>query len=245
MNAKTRTGSPRAARAHPDLRDLAVYYGQGRVRKLGTFQTVVLQAGHYSPAQVRRLQARGVRTLAYLSVGEDPTPTPTPWPRRSANATWNTWHVEVAHPAWRAHLLAQAGQYLRHHDGLLLDTLDGTFLFPEDRPALLDTVRILREAFPGAYLLANRGFDLLPDLTSLVNGVLIESFSTTWEDGYRPLHPHELDYTSAMLRRLQGTGLDVYALDYARTPHQRRVARRRADEFRIPTFISDRELHAL
>ncbi|WP_146009394.1 endo alpha-1,4 polygalactosaminidase [Deinococcus planocerae] len=242
---KTRTGSPCPAHPQPPPRDFAVYYGQGRVRKLGTFQTVVLQAGHYSPAQVRRLRARGVRTLAYLSVGEDPTPAPTPWPRRRANATWNTWYVEVAHPAWRAHLLNQAGEYLRHHDGLLLDTLDGSFLFPEDRPGLLDAVRLLRETFPGAYLLANRGFDLLPELTSLVNGVLIESFSTTWEDGYRSLHPHELDYTSSLLTRLQGSGLDVYALDYARTAQQRRAARRRAEEFRIPTFISSRELCSL
>ncbi len=226
-------------------KSFAVYYGHEHISKLVAYRTVVVQPAHYQGHELRWLRAQGVNVLAYLSVGEDPNPEPSAWSRRRRNPAWNTWYVKVGHPAWRAHLHNQAGQYLEHCSGLFLDTLDGSVLFPTERTPLLRAVRSLRKCFPAAYLLANRGFDLLPELGRAVNGVLIESFTTSWEDGYRELRPDELAYTGAMLERVRAHNLDVFALDYALRPHHRRAATQRARALGVPNFVSVRELTAL
>lgn len=242
--AASRPSSRAAPRREPH-RSFAVYYGQGRLNKLRSFRTVVLQPAHYTPAEILWLRGQGVTPLAYLSVGEDPSPEPSAWSRQCRNPDWGTWYVKIGHAGWTARLHAAAGASLQHFSGLLLDTLDGTALFPSDRSPLLRTLRGLRRRWPGAYLLANRGFDLLPEMAHSVDGVLLESFTTSWEDGYRKLRPYELAYTAEMLRRVRAQGLDAYALDYACTPQQRRAAQVRARAMGVATFVSVRELTAL
>jgi|GEM_PF-1534330 len=226
-------------------KSFAVYYGHQQLRKLSAYQTVVLQPRHYTPAEVQWLRQQGVRVLAYMSVGEDPSPQRSAWSRRIRNPEWGTWYVKIGHAAWTAHLNSSADEYLQHFDGLMLDTLDGATMFPTDRSPLLRTLRGLRQRHPNAYFLANRGFELLPEMGQYVNGVLLESFTTSWTDGYRKLLPNELHYTGEMLRRVRLSNLDVYALDYACTPQQRRAAQTRARAQGVNTFISVRELNAI
>lgn len=234
---------PPATRA--PTRSFAVYYGQASLEKLRGYRLVALQPGHYSPQEILWLRSQGVTVLAYLSVGEDPSPEPCAWSRRARNAEWGTWYVKVSHAGWTSRLYAAAEAYLHHFSGLLLDTLDGATLFPADRSPLLRIVRTLRRRHPQAYLLANRGFDLLPELGQFVDGVLIESFTTSWLDGYRKLRPHELAFTAEMLRRIRTQQLDVFALDYALTEQLRRAARVRARSMGVSTFIGVRELNTI
>ncbi len=226
-------------------KSFAVYYGHQHLRKLSAYQTVVLQPQHYTPAELQWLRQQGVRVLAYMSVGEDPSPQRSAWSRRVRNPEWGTWYVKIGHAAWTAHLHSSADEYLQHFDGLMLDTLDGATMFPADRSPLLRTLRSLRQRHPKAYFLANRGFELLPEMGQYVDGVLLESFTTSWTDGYRKLLPNELHYTGEMLRRVRLSRLDVYALDYACTPQQRRAAQTRARAQGVTTFISVRELNAI
>lgn len=242
---------PAAVSAPPALthrvppKSFAVYYGHQHLRKLSAYQTVVLQPLHYTPAEVQWLRQQGVRVLAYVSVGEDPSPQRSAWSRRTRNPEWGTWYVKIGHASWTAHLHTIADEYLHHFDGLMLDTLDGATMFPSDRSPLLRTLRGLRQRHPKAYFLANRGFELLPEMGQYVDGVLLESFTTSWTDGYRKLLPNELHYTGEMLRRVRLSKLDVYALDYACTPQQRRAAQTRARAQGVNTFISVRELNAI
>jgi hypothetical protein len=243
--APTAAPPPPATPRRAPHRSFAVYYGHERLQKLRGYRTVVLQPEHYTPAEILWLRSQGVTVLAYLSVGEDPSPEPSAWSRQCRNPDWGTWYVKIGHAGWTARLHAAAGAALGHFNGLLLDTLDGTALFPSDRSPLLRTLRSLRQRHPGAYLLANRGFDLLPEMARYVDGVLLESFTTSWEDGYRKLRPHELAYTAEMLRRVRTQGLQAFALDYACTPQQRRAALVRARAMGISTFVSVRDLTAL
>ncbi|ASN82719.1 endo alpha-1,4 polygalactosaminidase [Deinococcus ficus] len=223
----------------------AVYYGDQQLNKLRAYQTVVLQPQHYTGQELRWLRDQGVRTLAYLSLGEDPHALPGAWARQERNPAWGTWYVKVGHAAWRAQVFESAAAYMQHFDGLFLDTVDNTRLFPADRSPLLKILRTLRLSYPDAYLLVNRGFDLLPEMARHVNGILIESFTTSWLDGYRKLYPSELAYTRDLLVTARSYGLDTYALDYARTPAQRRAAQVRARALGVSTFVSSRELAVL
>ncbi|WP_405215795.1 hypothetical protein [Deinococcus sp. SM5_A1] len=220
----------------------AVYYGMGKLRELARFDTVVVHPDQYTHSDVEKLIAGGTRVLAYLSLGEDNGPK-APWHLEERNTVWNTQHVALAHPGWRRFLRAQVDACMPVYQGFLLDTLEVVDVRPEARSQMMVLLRELRRQAPHKYLLANRGFSLLPDMGKLVDGVLIESFSTTWEDGYRKHSPQALAFTHEMKVRVQRAGLDVYGLDYATTPHLARFARQRAARLGVPTFVSTRELH--
>lgn len=231
-----------------DLRDepkrhraLAVYYGQDSLSALARFRRVVVQPGHFQAEQVAWLQERGVQVLAYLSLGEDEGD-PAAWHTGALQPEWNTHQVDARHPAWRALLEAQVSKLSRVFDGFLLDTLDSAAGDPQQKRAMLKLVRQVRSWAGPKYLLANRGFSLLERLRGTLDGVLIEAFSTTWQDGYRALADHELDYTEGLLGQARRLRLEVYALDYANTLALKRFARSRAARLGIPTFVSNREL---
>ena len=229
----------------PPRRALAVYYGPDAAQALTRFDRVVVQPGHFSAGKVAWLQRRGVQVLAYLSLGEVPNAPPfagQSWAGGEACPDWNTLQVDLTHPDWQARLQAQVQALTPLFDGFFLDTLDCAARDLRQRRAMLKLIRLLRQWAGSGYLLANRGFALLPRLSGVLDGVLIEAFSTTWLGGYRAYEPHELAYTEQLLNQARRLKLEVYALDYADSPRLRRFAQRRAGKLGVPTFVSNREL---
>ncbi|ADD28593.1 endo alpha-1,4 polygalactosaminidase [Meiothermus ruber] len=225
---------------------LAFYYGKGRLQQLRRYAQVVLQTWAYTPIELQWLRRQGTRPLAYLSLGED-QPTPAPWHRKTRNPDWNTVYVDPAHPDWIRSRLDEAQKAIdMGFEGLFLDTLDTVTLNPQDRGAMLQLIAQLRALVGSRRLYANRGFYLLPELSSLVDGVVLESFSTTWTPrGYRVLPAYELEYNLSCLFRLQGLGLELYALDYTDRFWLEGFARARAMYYGLPTFVSNRDLTRL
>lgn len=226
---------------------LAVFYGHGEVAVLQRFQRVVLQALHYSDDDVNALKTAQTSPLAYLSLGED-VGGAAPWQRSECNLAWYGHYVQAAHPGWSVQVLQTAQALLsRGFEGFLLDTLDTVDLFLEDRGAYLQLVADLRRLTPGGYLLANRGFSLLPELAEHLDGILFESFSSTWQaDGTTGMLPKsDLEINAARVSELGRFGLDLYALDYADTPALEAIARDRAQANGLVPLISNRELTKL
>ncbi|SMD25680.1 hypothetical protein [Kibdelosporangium aridum] len=222
---------------------IAFYYGDGKLSALARHSTVVLQADFYSPAELAWLADHGVRTLCYLSLTEDVGP-PAPWQRDRRCPDWGGAYVHVGSPLWQAHVLDQAAAGLKSgFAGLFLDTLNIEFTYPEDLPHLWELISALREASGSAYVLANRGFGLLPELGSVVDGVLFESFSARWvADGYARWPQATLDIHAEYAVKLAELGVEIYALDYADTPELEEWAVRRAAEYGMPCFVSDKAL---
>ncbi len=225
---------------------LAFYYGQGKLKQLCRYRKVVLQPWAYTSAELAFLRVHQTQALAYLSLGEDQL-TPSPWHRNARNLDWNTVYVDPAHPGWVSSRLEEAEKAIdQGFVGLFLDTLDTVTLFPQDRRTMLSLISQLRERLSGISIFANRGFTLLPDMVTLVDGVVLESFSTTWTPwGYRLLPSYELEYNLSCLYRLQGSSLELYALDYADNLWLEGFARLRAMYYGLPTFVSNRQLTRL
>ncbi|GAA4514306.1 MULTISPECIES: endo alpha-1,4 polygalactosaminidase [Nonomuraea] len=225
-------------------RPIAFYYGAGEVDRLSGFDMVVLQADFYSRTELDLLRERGVRTLGYLSLTEDVGP-PAPWHREERNPDWGGAFVHVGDPRWVAHVVDQAVQAMdKGFHGLFLDTLNIEHNYPDDLPHLLLLIAAVQEEARPGYLLANRGFGLLPELADLVDGVLFESFSARWVDteSYAPWPDDVLEAHATVAERLLGLGLDLYALDYADSDELTDFACRRAREFGMLCFVSDRVL---
>lgn len=229
-------------RAHPDL---LVYYGTGQLDALARSRRVVLQADHYSPADLGQLAAGGTSALAYLSIGEDTGPE-APWQLPEKNSVWGGRYVDPAHPGWRAHLVAQAESALADgFTGLMLDTIETPPVLRGGQAAVVRIVEDLRALMGDGYLLANRGYALLADLAPLVDGFLFEAFSTTWEDGYRSLRGRELLDNATRLSSMRATGRELFALDYADRPELADFAVARGANLGLPVQVTDRYITGL
>jgi len=222
---------------------IAFYYGAGEVDRLSRFDKVVLQADFYTGAELELLRERGVQTLGYLSLTEDVGPY-APWHRPERNPDWGGAFVHAGDPRWVAHVVDQATQAMSTgFRGLFLDTLNIEHNYPEDLPHLLLLIAAIREEARPEYLLANRGFGLLPEIADLVDGILFESFSARWvAEGYAPWPDDVLEVHASVAERLLGLDVDVYALDYADDDELSDFAYRRAREFGMLCFVSDRVL---
>jgi polysaccharide biosynthesis protein PelA len=222
---------------------ICFYYGNGRLVDLARYPRVVLQPDFYSAAELRYLAENKVETLAYLSLSEDQGP-PAEWQRREKNPDWGGSFVHVGDPRWVEHVVGQARDArAAGFDGLFLDTLNVELTFPEDVPHLLTLVAALRAEAGDGYVLANRGFGMLPRLAELVDGVVFESFSARWTDeGYAPWPADVLEFHAKIAEQLLQLELDLYALDYADTPGLTDFAIRRARQFGMQCVVSDRAL---
>ncbi|GAA3474496.1 hypothetical protein [Nonomuraea roseola] len=223
---------------------ICFYYGDGRLDRLAAYEKVVLQADFYTPDQLAVLKGQGVHTLGYLSLSEDVGP-PAPWQRAERNPDWGGAFVHVGDPGWVAHVVEQAKAAIATgFTGLFLDTLNLEQTFPEDLPHLLALIAAIREEAGPDYLLANRGFALLPRVAELVDGVLFESFSARWVDTetYAPWPDDVLEVHATVAEHLLEYDLDLYALDYADTAELADFAHRRAAEYGMLCFVSDRVL---
>jgi UDP-glucuronate decarboxylase len=227
-------------------RPIAFYYGPGQLELLTGYRRVVLQPDFYESGELAYLRRHGVQPLAYLSLSEDQGPE-APWQRADRNPDWGGRYVYVDHPGWTEHILAQARQaFANGFTGLFLDTLNVEHTYPEDGPPLLRLIEKIREQVGSAYLLANRGFALLPRLADVVDGILFESFSVRWIDrGYAPWPDDILEQHAEIVEKLQSHDIDLYALDYADTAALAAFATRRAAQFGLQVFISDRALSRL
>lgn len=212
-------------------RTLAFYYGPGELDQLSQHDMVVLQPGHFAPAELERLRDSGTLTLAYLSLGQDAGP-PMPWHTGVVDPVWSTRHVDVRHPAWIDDRCREAKRVLdAGFAGLFLDTLDNQDTGAGESMAMLALVARIRAGVGGAYLLANRGFALFPELVRHVQGVVFESFSTTWtlENGLcTVLSPETLDRNSLVAKWLATFDVERFSLDYVHNHDQVSFVRARA-----------------
>ncbi|MER3484254.1 MAG: hypothetical protein C4332_15015 [Meiothermus sp.] len=223
---------------------IAFYYGAGELPKLIQYQRVVLQSDFYSAGEIAWLRSHDTFPLAYLSLSEDTGP-PAHWQRERRNPDWGGAYVWVSHPDWVSHVLGQAKQALKKGFlGLFLDTLDIADVLPEEAPHMLTLVAALREETQPAYLMANRGFTLMPRLAEFVDGLLFESFSVAWtrEGSYAAWPQPILETHARIAEQLLQTDLEVFALDYADTPDLEAFAHHRAHQFGMQLFVSDKAL---
>ena len=244
---------------------IAFYYGQHLpVAQLGQFQRVVVEADEVKPLVLQRLQAEGARVYAYLSVGEaDQGRTwlpslPSAWVL-GRNAAWDSRIMDLTQAGWRRVLLNRADSlWADGYRGVFLDTLDSyqaVAKTDKEKTAqidgLLQFLRELHARHPGMHVLLNRGFEVLPQVASWVDGVAAESLYKGWDQAahaYRDVSEQDRQW---LLQRLNAVReryhLSVYVLDYV-PPDQRAAAledARRIEKLGFVPWVSNPTLDAV
>jgi uncharacterized protein (TIGR01370 family) len=201
---------------------------------LSRYRLVVLDTDHYP--SLSQLAERGTPRLAYLSLtqmGKGRAEF-----REVARAgvileehpVWTDAHyLDFRRPEWMAlvldRLVPQALE--RGFTGLFLDTLDDAeFLETQDpvryrgmREAAVRLVRAIRERFPRALLMVNRGYALMPELATSIDILMGESVVGTFDTrtkAYRRQSPGDVDWQIAQLRQAKALNpnLQLFTLDY-------------------------------
>jgi uncharacterized protein (TIGR01370 family) len=207
------------------IESYVVYYGLGRLDDLARFDLAIIDRDTLTPGEVDVLRSRGTLVVAYLSVGEiqpnDPRVTsgevPPSW-ILGTNENWGSLFVDASRPGWRELMKEEAGSLLdAGFDGVFLDTVDTAIdVAPESMPGMIDLIEGLRDAYPDALLVQNRGFDIAEEVAPSIDAVMFEDLSTGYDfDAAAYTRENNADEAERMVTLRDRTGLPILSLDYA------------------------------
>jgi uncharacterized protein (TIGR01370 family) len=221
--------------------NVAWYYGSDApLDELKAFDIAVVEPGHgYDPKTYR---SQSSELFAYVAVGEVQHSRDYAREMDKAwiigdNPAWGAQVVDLANPAWQHFFVERivAPLWQRGYRGFFLDTLDSYQLVAKtentrrrQEDGLVATITLLKQRFPGAKLIFNRGFEVLPRLHQLAFAVAAESLFGGWDAAgarYVDVPPADRDWLKNQLDRVKNQyGLPVYVIDYA-PPGSRERAR--------------------
>ena len=230
-----------------DIEDYVVYYGKGELEALSTFDLAIIQPDTLSEEELAKLKAAGTLVVAYLSVGEaEPA---RPWysdgrvdPRwlLSKNENWGSYRVDANQEGWRKLMGELTGEFLdKGFDGVFLDTVDTVDAYPETIPGMIELIRGLRETYPDALLVQNRGFTVLDDVADTIDALMFESLTGSYDFSDDTYIYADNSFTAEQLVELkERTDLVILALDYADTPAMAYRAVEAAKEYGFVPAVS-------
>lgn len=207
---------------------VAFFYGQHQpLAEMTFYPGVVVQPDHISAEELKWLNERGIKTYAYLSVGESDAKDAK---GLKVNASWQSQIMDLTSDRWKNHLSTRAQKLkARGFYGLFLDTLDSYQQLPQDqqpaqRQALLAAVQSLSGQFQH-HLILNRGFELLPWLKGQAERVVAEGLLSHFnpeDNSYKGTSQADQQWLSAQLNTAKALGFAVQVIDYA--PFAKRAA---------------------
>ena len=144
----------------------------------------------------------------------------------SRQAEWQSGIMDIMNPAWPEFVVNTLARTAaaKGYDGFFLDTIDSAVALmrkdaakaPTYLAAVISLVKRLRAEFPTKEIILNRGFEFLPGLEGLVDGVLVESVFRTFSaaGAYTEVAPETTGILTDKIRQLRQAGMPVYVLDY-------------------------------
>lgn len=230
---------------------LALFYGaQPPLNALRAYDHVVLEPDHVQQAP----NDDSTRWYAYVSVGEV-------HPQRAyrqhlpagwiigRNTAWAADIIDQSQPEWPRFFLERVITPLwqRGYRGFFLDTLDSYQLASQDATSrqqqeqgLLRVLQLIKQHYPQARLISNRGFELLPQAAPYIDMLVAESLYQGWDAAkqqYRPVPPADRKWLNAKLKQVQQQyHKPVAVIDYV-DPVKRELARETARNISADGFI--------
>ena len=210
-----------------DIKDYVVYYGEGKLGALSTFDLAIIQPDTLTKEELTKLKEAGTLVVAYLSVGEAEPACPwysdgrvDPGWLLSKNENWGSYLVDVNQKGWQKLMGELTGEFLdKGFDGVFLDTVDTVDTYPETVPGMVALIKGLREAYPQALLVQNRGFTVLDEVADTIDALMFESLTGSYDFGSDSYVYADNSFLAEELAELQKrTDLVILALDYADTP---------------------------
>ncbi|WP_408527937.1 endo alpha-1,4 polygalactosaminidase [Paraburkholderia fungorum] len=210
---------------------VALFYGANPpVEQLSAFDVVVIEPdAHFDPGAHANTHSAW---FAYVSVGEVNAhrayfkAMPRAW-LSGVNAAWASKVVDQTAAGWPAFFVDKVITPLwnKGYRGFFLDTLDSyQFIAKTDaaraaqEAGLVNVIRAIKQRYPEARLIFNRGFEVLPQVHDLAYMVAFESLYRGWDAGkqrYTEVPQADRDWLMMQATTIRDTyRLPVLAIDY-------------------------------
>ncbi len=233
--------------------NIAMFYGANPPwDELRAFDVVVVESLHVpNPKQYANDKTA---LFAYVAVGEvSPDRAylkkiPSKW-RLGANSDWGSVVLDQSQPEWPVFFVEQVIKPLwdAGYRGFFLDTLDSFMRYAKTETeqarqisGMVAVIRELKQRYPEARLIFNRGFEILPQVHREVFAVAAESLFQGWNPAhqkYRPVPANDREWLSGQLMRVKNEySLPVLCIDYV-APERRDLARETASKIHESGFI--------
>lgn len=253
-------GQARPDADEPAPYSIAWHYGaKPPLESLRIFERVVVEPDHGLDPKAYRLKNKGKSELyAYIAIGEvqksrNYFSAMPPEMLRGENKEWASLVIDQSHEQWPEFFVEKivTPQWIRGYRGFFLDTMDSYQLIAKDEAArkaqtqgMVKAIRLLKEKYPDAKLVFNRGFELLSELRPLVEAVAAESLFRAWDNAaklYKEVASDDQKWLLDRLKEAQAMGLTAIAIDYV-DPRNASLARETANQIfnlGITPYVSD------
>ncbi len=231
----------------------AVFYGANPPwDELKAFNMVIVEPEHGFHPEAYRTPTSEL--FAYVSLGEvlpsqaSATHIPEEW-IIGKNAAWQSQIIDQTQDGWVEFVITNMVDPLWHqgYRGFFLDTLDSYQLVQQDeafqhqqQQGLINVIRAIKEKYPEAKLILNRGFELIPDIHHHVFALAVESLFQGWNpftEQYGPVSQEGYDWLMERLASFQRRyDIPILVIDYL-PPERRMEARVVAKKIQALGFI--------
>ncbi len=243
------------------LNSIALYYGDHiPTAELHAFDVAVVEPDHdFDPRKFNRPRSQA---FAYISIGEVESTRdffkkiPKKW-FISYNPVWKADVPDQSNPKWRQFYIDNVITPLweKGYRGFLLDTMDSYHLVDKKKrkaqyQGLLTLLKAIKEKYPEAKLIFNRGFEFLPEIHQLVYAVAAESLYGRWNQSkvrYEHVSEKDRHYLLEQFKKVKQFGLPAISIDYV-APNKRSEARKIAKKISqhgIIPYVTDGHLTML
>ena len=231
----------------------AFYYGPTSFpQALLSFDTWVVEPKQIQDAET--LHRHQSKLFAYVGVGEVTADRPYfqklpgTW-LRGDNTVWKSRVIDQAAAGWPAFFVEEiiGPLWQQGFRNFFLDTLDSYQLIAttaetrkQQEEGMIAAIRLLKQRYPHARLILNRGFEILPRIRGSVYAVAAESLFQSWDNAsqrYRAVSEADRTWLTQQLVKVRDEyRLPVIVIDYS-PPGEREAARQLAAQISALGFI--------
>ncbi|HKJ34596.1 MAG TPA: endo alpha-1,4 polygalactosaminidase [Balneolales bacterium] len=241
-----------------NLTSFFVDYGDLNSNGLIGYNLGIVEPDNYNRAQVSNLRRKGVKVIAYVSLGEV---NPSRWyyselKKRGflgVNGNWNSYYINLQDSVSRSILLNEVIPKImqKGFDGLFLDTVDD--VAPNTKrsnlqPYMVELIKAIRDKYRNKYIIQNSGFFLLDKTKNEINAILIEDVATNYNFNshtYRLATQKYFNDRVNLIRKYQKImQKPFYIVDYADNKTLQQEVEKRLNGLGIPYFIGTINLNS-
>lgn len=153
------------------------------------YDFLVVEPSYFDAEDVADLKKNNKLVLAYISLGEVDKGTAS-YPilepfSIGENKIWDSKIIDIRNKETADHLDGQIEAFIKvGFDGIFMDNVDNYTYWgptPESASDLLAFLKNLRTKHPSIHLMQNAGLELIPQTSSLINSLAIESIATDYD----------------------------------------------------------------
>lgn len=234
-----------------------VCYGKLKPESIKDYEYVILESRNYAAADIKTIKAQNEKVFAYISLGEVNANAPHYQPLKNhtlgKNKIWDSYYLNLKSEKTVTVIMDLIDKTLAMgFDGMFLDNIDNYTIYgpqKDQRKELVTLLRNIKEKYPKKLFLQNAALDLVPDTSSYICGVAIESVASLYDFNkkkYALRDRKQFEETLGRLKTINTTyKVPVFLIEYANTKKLAGQIKDRINASGFPYFIGNIDLQTL